>query len=578
MINKNDMKKISKIMLFLFLSSFTLVGCSDLLDADSNRLVFPNEYNMNASNDTLYSMFAIFSQVEKLADSYVLLGELRGDLMNVTNKSSKYLKEINDFDTPSSDNPFTNNIKDYYSVINNCNYVIHNIDTSKVKGGVKVMYKEYAACKAIRAWTYMQIVFNYGKAIYYVKPILNQKDAKDVQSQTPINLAELTPILIDDLKPWKDVDLPFLGSLFTHNTSDSFFPIRFLLGDLYLWSGQYEAAANEYHDLMFEKRYTINNNITQSNGNVLINRTTWDVITNAITQKVSFTGKLYKDQICYYIVQTSENITNIAATNQYGTKFQLDSLILNRMIVPSDVAINNWQDQMYFYSQTLDTVGDLRMRSSAIALSTPTLTYSSLSNSNIDSEQITSTSYNYLYKYITLNYPTNTKKTDKVITPYRVPLLYLRYAEAVNRLGKPNLAFAVLKNGLNSNNMQNKKIIPLKELSDPLPNYMNFSDTRFSTNIGIRMRGCGNVNTDTVNYIIPTQEKLNILHTDSITYVEDLIEQELVLETAFEGNRFQDLMRIAIRRGDNSYLAKKIAAKHAVKIDLTDRNNWYIKK
>ncbi|MDD3320086.1 MAG: RagB/SusD family nutrient uptake outer membrane protein [Paludibacter sp.] len=575
------MKKISKIILFLFISSFTLVGCSDLLDVDSNRLVFPNEYNINASNDTLYSMFAIFSQVEKLADSYVLLGELRGDLMTVTDKSSKYLKEINNFEIPSNDNPFTNNIKDYYSVINNCNYVIHNIDTSKVTAGIKVMYKEYAACKAIRAWTYMQIVFNYGNAIYYDKPILSQKDAKDVQNQTPINLAELTPILIDDLKPWKDVDIPSLGSLFTHNISNSFFPIRFLLGDLYLWSGQYEAAANEYHDLMFKNRYTINNNATLSNGSVLINRTTWDVITNATTQNVSFTGKLYRDQICYYIVQTSENITNIAATNQYGTKFHLDSLTLNRMIVPSDVAINNWQKQMYFYSQTLDTVGDLRIKSSAIALSDPTLTYLSLPNSNILSEKITSTSYNYIYKYILLNIPTNTKKTDKQITPYRVPLLYLRYAEAVNRLGKPNLAFAVLKNGLNSVNMQDSTIIPKNELSDPLPNYMNFSDTRFSSNIGIRMRGCGNVNTDTVNYIIPTQDNLsNILHTDSITYVEDMIEQELALETAFEGNRFQDLMRIAIRRKDTdpAYLANKIAAKHTITVDLTNSANWYIKK
>jgi len=106
------MKKISKIIVFLFLTVFTFEGCSNLLDVDSNRLVFPDGYQMNAANDTLYSMFGIFSQMEKLADSYVLLGELRGDLMNVTPTSNLYLKEINNFDI-SSKNPYANNIKDY---------------------------------------------------------------------------------------------------------------------------------------------------------------------------------------------------------------------------------------------------------------------------------------------------------------------------------------------------------------------------------------------------------------------------------------------------------------------------------
>jgi len=185
------MKKISKIMLFLFLSVFTFEGCSNLLDVDSSRLVFPNGYQLTGANDTLYSTFAILSQLEKLADSYVLLGELRGDLMDVTSNSNLYLKEINNFNISSS-NPFANNIKDYYSVINNCNYVIHNIDTSIVRGGVKVMCKEYAACKAIRAWTYMQIALNYGSAIYYDKPILTVEDAQAVQKQTPLTLTSGT--------------------------------------------------------------------------------------------------------------------------------------------------------------------------------------------------------------------------------------------------------------------------------------------------------------------------------------------------------------------------------------------------
>jgi tetratricopeptide (TPR) repeat protein len=549
------MKKISKIMLFLFLSVFTFEGCNNLLDVDSSRLVFPNEYKMTGANDTLYSMFGIFSQMEKLADSYVLLGELRGDLMTVTPTSNLYLQEISNFDNSDSNNPYTNNIKDYYSVINNCNYVIHNIDTSVVAGGVKVMYKEYAACKAIRAWTYMQIALNFGSAIYYDKPILTVQDAQNIQKQPALTLTDLAPILISDISPWKDVVNPSLGFIYSQNLNNSYFPIRFLLGDLYLWTGQYENAANEYRDLMYTNSYTISSYY----------KNTREVINNAFTGNTT---------VYSLPILTTENVTSIAATNQYGIVFQLDSLNLNHMIAPSTLSISYWQKQMYYFSATLDTLGDTRLLSSVYSVSNN-------QNSNTFTNYVTptTTSTNYIYKILMMNPISTTKNTNKQIMPYRVPLLYLRYAEAVNRIGKPNLAMAVLKNGLNRVTMNNKKIIPQSELATPLPNYMNFSDIRFDMNIGIRMRGCGNVNLDTTYYVIP---KLAALQ-DSVIYVENLIQQELALESAFEGNRFQDLMRIAIRRDDNSYLANIVSAKYtdnqeAIKAKLLIRTNWYLQK
>jgi hypothetical protein len=92
---------------------------------------------------------------------------------------------------------------------------------------------------------------------------------------------------------------------------------------------------------------------------------------------------------------------------------------------------------------------------------------------------------------------------NKQVMVYRVALLYLRYAEAVNRLGKPNLAMAVIKNGLNQTNLASNLIVPASEKSNPLPAYMNFNDLQFTNNIGIRERGLGNVHLDTTHYIIP---------------------------------------------------------------------------
>ena len=581
MINKYDMKKFSKIILFSILSAFALVGCNDMLDVDSNRIVTPGQYSMDAANDTLYSMFAVYSQLQKIADSYVLLGELRGDLMDVTPTSDLALKEINNFDI-SANNKYANNIKDYYSVINNCNYVIHNIDTSLVKGSIKVMLKEYAACKAIRAWTYMQIALNYGSAIYYDKPILSVQDGEAIQNSPVLTLAELAPILIADISPYKDVVKPKLGSIFSDNIDNAFFPIRFILGDLYLWTGQYENAANEYHDLMVKNKYA------------LTRRSQYDVV------NFVFTGGWTAD---ISVLSGSEIITNIAATNQYAQTFDLDSLTLNRMIIPSSLSIANWKKQIYFYDYIkatklpLTKYGDLRVVNSIITSYDSKLSYNAgySYSSGYNAFDSTATTLNtYLGKYFFLNSPVKDKKTSKTIVPYRVPLLYLRYAEAVNRLGKPNLALVALKYGLTSSNIQ--KYLPASEKTASPPNYMNFpnelfdyvitnsSGTTIVKNIGIRMRGCGNVDLDTTFYRIPSKVKLAAINSDSIKYVEDLIVNELALESAFEGNRFQDLVRVAIRRDDNSYLANIVAAKHtenkeAIRSKLSSsRDYWYLKK
>ncbi|WP_243349162.1 RagB/SusD family nutrient uptake outer membrane protein [Parabacteroides sp. FAFU027] len=546
------MKQFSKILIFLLLSSFALVSCNDLLDVNSDRIVTEDEYQMNAANDSLYAMFGIFNKLEKLADSYVLLGELRGDLMDVTDKSDVYLNEINNFNF-SSENPYTNNIKDYYAVINNCNYVIKTVDTTKVKGGKLVMKRVYAAAKAIRAWTYMQVALNFKTATYYEQPILNLTDAENIEKNAPkLTIEELAPILINDIKPYKDVENPNLGSLYSYDTSTSFFPIRFVLGDLYLWSGQYENAANEYHDLMYK------------GSNLLLGYDVDRKVTN-----YAFTGSIDYSWNYMFTAYSSEALTNIVASNEYGQIFHLDSLNRNNMLAASDVARKNWDSQMYFYNDTVYKMGDFRRQ-----LSYGSSLYASVSESFKDSA---------ILKYINMNPKTTNIKTSRQVRIYRNSLLYLRYAEAVNRLGKPNLAMAVLKNGLKKATLDNRKIIPAKEIGTSLPNYMNFNDTRFTNNFGLRARVLGNLQNDTLYYIIPKGAVLSKLGTDSVKYVEDLIVNELALETAFEGNRFHDLMRVAIRRNDNAYLANKISAKYksnsdAIKTKLMDRSNWYLRK
>ena len=407
------------------------------------------------------------------------------------------------------------------------------------------MLRVYAAAKAVRAWTYMQIVLNYGEAVYYEEPILSLQDAK--KSYPTYDMNALATALIADLTPYKNVEKLQLGSIYDFNMSKALFSIRFLLGDLYLWTNRYEEAANEYRDLMLQEKIVINSSY----------KSYLNVINNA------FTGYGYIDwSLIFDNDNNREVITALPLSNEYKYNFQIDSLTKENKIVASQIAAKNWDSAHYVYSASLDTLTDMRKYGSYY-----TYTYSEGRNT---------VSYNNIYKYHGMN-PTTSK--SKQIFIARAGLLYLRYAEAVNRLGKPNLALAVLKNGLSKTTIANNKLVPLSEKGTVVPQYMNFDNDIFNNNIGTKARGAGNVLFDTLYYRIPNFAASPTPKDDSVAFVEDMIVDELALETAFEGNRFHDLMRVAIRRNNSDYLAQKVAAKNpSVYTKLINQNNWYLKK
>lgn len=535
------MKKTSYILLTLIIGSLLMVSCDGLLNVDSERYTFEEDYRLGSEHDSLYSMVGILSQLQKLGDRYVLLGELRGDLMITNEKAPTILKQINDFSV-SKDNPYAST-KEYYAVINNCNYTIQYVDTSKNINNTKPYYKVMAAAKAIRAWTYLQLAINHGKCRYIDKPILSTTDAE--KDYPEYNIQQLVDVLIEDLEPLKNVELPKLGL----SSNKSLIPIRMILGDLYLWKNDYENAAKSYYDLIYNESRVINPYTNY-----------W-----TFTNNVADGGRLSWFNL--FRVNSTETFSILASSPDYGYAFTLDSMSYNLMFQPTDVCINNWRSSVYYESKTATAIGDMREYDSyntTIPIGGDWTRYQNYVNENP-----------YITKYIGMN----DEDVEKNIIIYRNSLLYLRYAEAVNRLGFPNLAFAVMKSGLKSTVVRGGSVG--KELRDAygtaVPTHLDFTDFRFNENIGTRMRGSGKVNLDSTYFVIPTLATKD----DSIQFVEETIVDELAMELAFEGNRYPDLMRVAVRRQNPAYLAEKVSAKYKtnkdiIKNKLMDTKNWYL--
>ena len=82
-----------------------------------------------------------------------------------------------------ADNEYLN-VRDYYAIINNCNYALAKMDTASTVVSVqRVMVDEYAALQGIRAWTYLQLAINYGKVPYYTYPVVSESDAEKVYAE-----------------------------------------------------------------------------------------------------------------------------------------------------------------------------------------------------------------------------------------------------------------------------------------------------------------------------------------------------------------------------------------------------------
>ena len=168
-------------------------GLTSCTESDSELVSFVEDNHLDTPNDTVYSLMGIVGKMQVIADRTILLGELRGDLTSLTERATLDLQRIANFEADAS-NPY-NNARDYYALIQNCNYFLANADMELTKRGYIVFEREYAVIKTYRAWAYLQLAINYGSVPFFTEPILKEKDA-DPSKYTPTTEASMASHLV----------------------------------------------------------------------------------------------------------------------------------------------------------------------------------------------------------------------------------------------------------------------------------------------------------------------------------------------------------------------------------------------
>ena len=597
--------------------SAALTSCSDMLETDSDRQLFEPE--LNQKTDSVFYAMGIMQAMQQLADQYMFQGELRGDLVDVTEYTNSNLRQLANFSATAANKYDSAYV--FYRVINNCNYYIAHRDTTLRTGATLVAIPEYVAVKAMRAWAYMQMARVYGKVKFYTEPLtkISQIDNNDFPE---LDMAGIVSALAPDLEQYTGYSTPTYGNV-TPSTGVSpqyfFIPVDVVLGDMYLEVNDYSNAARHYvtyltqvvnpgrcHTAFMQSFFSSGRRYRQimdlipsdfagtMESGVYIS---WSNIFSTMSDIIAYIPMAANNQ-----QGTTTSIPLAYGYDRYSTSLSGNARYVdNIQIVPSDSFMNLTHRQDFYYISSLSTAVKTIVNSSKIG----DTRFSGVMREDEDTETNTTTTW-------------ITKNNNGRIILYRNSTVLLRLAEAFNRLGMFDAAFAILKDGINN------FLVGTGADGDPKPLYMRESTqealkttypllseeniARFSepySYFGVHMHGSGAVRDYTGTVYLPGLSAYQLdtiagvkmkeiadqyavavgtTAADTINAIEDLICDEYALECAFEGNRFYDLCRIARHKNADAtyggnfggrWLATKLAFKQAA-VDLSDEKNWYL--
>jgi starch-binding outer membrane protein, SusD/RagB family len=533
------------------------------------------------------AMMGLYGLQQQMVEQLFILGELRGDLVEVTPNATADMIEVYNFEVNPKTNKYASPANFYQLIAATNRFIVnvrakqpHVLDKSKPINNYDKIYGE-ALC--MRAWAYFNAVRIYGKVPLIPESFASADEIdKFIDAGVGVQYFDQSQVIeyfIDELEnKVKDVGVNHYSELQTVDKSWevtiwSNWSWHTLLGHMYLTKSDYSKALTHFEAITkFNNSTDYRYQLDESFANL-----SWYTIHTGIDPKehiyTLWFNKANQQQ------NTFQKMFETVSPHEYQLK-------------PTRKAVHYWENtwreaQIRFMNERPDSTkvtfrgnpGDF-YRGYGISYSymkaneplTAAEVYNMLYNKAIGEDRLVEEMMEgidtVLYKYSIGKLPYD---QDANYIIYRGAGVNLYMAEAFTR-SSINNAVNIINNG----------------------SYYNTSGDRAQR--GVRGRVGLFTSSDPQRFRVEdiiyiydpftNKYKSYINLTNNLTgkqlYLEEYIIDERARELAFEGERFYDLMRVAQRRNNPAFLASRVAEKYPAAMrdkiynKLLDTKNWYI--
>ncbi|WP_394990554.1 RagB/SusD family nutrient uptake outer membrane protein [Emticicia sp.] len=577
---KSSIKKIF-LNIGLLSSMFVVTSsCKSLFDLEpeetlTKEQVYRNIFDADAAIIGLYGKFM------NLAKQHVILNELRADLLDVSGGADEQLTQLNNHNVQEG-NVYADP-RPFYEVILNCNDILKNFKVMLEQNKMKAdEYNQRTAdIIALRTWVYLQVGIHFGQVPYTTTTVENIADLSALNASPKLSLQNLVKELIKTMEAIPPIYMevyPSTNSLVANSVdgyllNKMFINKQVLLGDLYLWDNQYLKAATAYK-LVLETAsrlgYDINTGeiflglykIKYAEANARDMTVAYAGSRNDINALVDNNDTGWRSIFSRRNTDAGYNyewIWSLPFDATFNPQNPFIDLFMNK-VKPSEQSISLWNSQRQINNFPFDSRGRM--------------TYKTVNGKPVIMKYL----YNYIDPLTSFNLGNaNFGKGQWLL--YRAATLHLRFAEAANRDGRRKLAFALMNQGISTTynntaitdktNLMNTFDVPPYDFDGRNGDNPSFRASWYR-NTGIRGRA--------------SLQPVAVVG-DSTLSIENSLIEESALELAYEGQRWGDLVRVALRRNDPAFLADKVYQKlkkannpnaDAVRAKLMISSNWYL--